>query len=314
MENLRKLGVQRLAACDPNPDRLKPIVEQLGVEGHTSLESALSATRPDVMFICTPPANHVQQALQAVRAGAHVFVEKPLSDRLDHTTELASEARSRKRLVQVGYNLRFHPGLLKLKQLLNEGAIGKVLWAYVEAGQYLPDWRPWQDYRQSYTARRQLGGGILLDGSHEIDYVLWLLGMPKEVLCMTGKVGSLDVDVEDCASVLLRMAGGCQVEIHLDFVQRGYSRNCKIAGEEGTLFWDFTTREVRLFSAETNGWQSFPYNFEPNDMYISEVQHFFNCIASGETPAVDLEQASAVLKTVAAAKASAEQRCGEILW
>ncbi len=280
MENLRKAGVQRLAACDLDPDRLKPVVDGLGIEPYVSLESALSATRPDAVFICTPPVHHVQQALQAVRAGAHVFVEKPLSDRLDQVAELASEALSRKRVLQVGYNLRFHPGLLKLKELLNEGAIGKVLWAHVEAGQYLPDWRPWQDYRESYTARRQLGGGILLDGSHEIDYVLWLLGRPNEVLCMAGKVSSLEVDVEDCASLLMRMASGCQVEIHLDFVQRGYSRNCKIAGENGTLFWDFTTREVKMFSAEANGWQSFSYDFEPNDMYVAEIEHFLDSLIS----------------------------------
>jgi len=289
------------------------MVEQLGIEPHAKLEAALRTVSPDVVFICTPPVHHVHQALQAIRAGAHVFVEKPLSDRLDHIGELASEARSRTRVVQVGYNLRFHPGLLKLKQLLNEGVIGKVLWAHVEAGQYLPDWRPWQDYRESYTARRHLGGGILLDGSHEIDYVLWLFGRPKEVVCMAGKVSSLEVDVEDCASVLLRMAEACQVEIHLDFVQRGYSRSCKIAGEKGTLIWDFTTREVKLYSADTNDWESFPYNFEPNDMYVAEIQHFFNCIASGDAPAVDLEQAAAVLKLVIAAKVSAEKGCWEIL-
>ena len=87
-------------------------------------------------------------------------------------------------------------------------AVSKILWAHVEAGSYLPDWRPWQDYRKSYTARRELGGGILLDGSHEIDYMTWLFGAPRELACMADHVSELEVNVEDCATILMRFADG----------------------------------------------------------------------------------------------------------
>lgn len=252
MTNLHKLGIRKLAACDPDPDRLVPMVSELSVEPLSDFSAALAARKPDVVFVCTPPVHHVDQVLQALRGGAHVFVEKPLSHGLEGIEELASEAGRRGRTVQVGYNLRFHPGLRKLKELVEAGTLGRALWARVEAGQYLPDWRPWQDYRQSYTARRDLGGGILLDGSHELDSITWLLGKPLEVMCMAGKVSALEVDVEDCAGVLLRFAGGAQADIHLDFVQRAYSRSCKLVGERGTALWDFTSREVKVFMAETN--------------------------------------------------------------
>jgi predicted dehydrogenase len=313
MTNLYQLGVRNLAACDLDPERLAPMVSQFQVQPFSDFATALDARKPDVVFVCTPPVYHLGLALQAVRSGAHVFIEKPLSHQLDGTGELAREASHRRRIVQVGYNLRFHPGLRKLKAWIEAGTLGRVLWAYVEAGQYLPDWRPWQDYRQSYTARQDLGGGILLDGSHELDSITWLLGKPSEVMCMAGKVSSLDVDVEDCADVLLRFAGGTQAEVHLDFVQRGYSRSCKLVGERGTALWDFTSPEVRLYLAESRTWQSFPHTFEVNDMYVAEVEHFFECVLSGGTPLVDLAQATDVLKLALAAKSAALRRCAETL-
>jgi predicted dehydrogenase len=307
MANLRRVGIQQLAVCDPDPARLSPVVSELEVEPFADFSVALATKKPDLVFVCTPPIFHVVQALAAVKAGAHVFIEKPLSDCLQGVEELAAEADARDRTVQVGYNLRFHPGIRKLKDLVDKGTLGRILWAQVEAGQYLPDWRPWQDYRQSYTARKELGGGILLDGSHELDYITWLLGTPVEVMSMTAKVSALDVNVEDCASVLLRFASGCQADVHLDFVQRSYSRRCKLAGEKGTAVWDFTSREVKLFSAETGLWQIFSYDFEPNQMYISEVEDFLRCVGNRERPLVDLQQATDVLRLVLTAKKSGDE-------
>jgi predicted dehydrogenase len=302
--NLRALGVTALAACDPDPQRREHFETEWRVPTFADVETGMTGFIPNVVFVCSPPVFHVAQALQAVAVGAHVFIEKPLSDRSAGVGELIQQTKSAGRVVQVGYNLRFHPGLRKLKALLEEGAIGRVLWARLEAAQYLPDWRPWQDYTQSYTARRQLGGGILLDGSHEIDYALWFFGEPSEVLCLSGKVSRLSVDVEDCATVLLRFASGAQADIHLDFVQRCYARSCKIVGEMGTLQWDFTQRTVEMYTAESREWRAFPYEFSPNDMYIEEVKDFFSCIAEGKAPRVGLEQAEAVLKVVEAAKAT----------
>ena len=182
---------------------------------------------------------------------------------------LLAEARRHDRNVQVGYNMRFHPGLQIFKELIDSGKIGRVLWLNVEAGQYLPDWRPWQNYRESYSARQELGGGIILDGSHELDYICWLLGWPTEVSCRAEHLVSLEVDVEDSAWIYLTFPERRRAELHLDFVQRSYTRTCKVVGETGTALWDFGSQEVRWFSADDPGWKSIPYKFEANDMYVS---------------------------------------------
>jgi predicted dehydrogenase len=307
MRNLRELGVERIAACDPQPGRLEPMASELGVTPFADFEEALAKARPDLVFVCTPPVAHVPQSLSALRAGAHVFIEKPLSGSVAGVEELAAEAKLSGRMVQIGYNLRFHPGIKKLKEVVDSGTIGRVLWAGAQVGSYLPDWRPWQDYRQTYSARQDLGGGIILDASHELDYVTWLLGQPSELLCMAGKVSRLAVDVEDCATILLRFPSGAQADVHLDFVQRAYMRTCTLAGEEGSAAWDYMSNEVRTYDSRTKKWDNWKYEFEANDMYVAEVKDFLRCVESGKPTLVTLQQSIDVLKIALAAKSAAEK-------
>lgn len=312
LRNLRALGVQELMACDPDSQRLKA-VSDLQVKCFADFAESLAVGKPKIVFICTPPVFHTTQAIEALKIGAHVFIEKPLSDRLEQIDYLVDEARKKNRVVQVGYNLRFNPGLKKLKQLVDDSVIGRVLWARLEVGQYLPDWRPSQDYRTSYSAMRELGGGIVLDASHEIDYAIWLLGKPLEVTCMAGKVSQLEVDVEDCATLLLRFESGAQADIHLDFVQRSYTRCCKIVGERGTIEWDYSNREIKTFDAATALWETQTYDFEVNDTYVAELKHFLDCTENRQEPIVDLKQAKLVLEVALAAKSAARNSCTKLL-
>jgi glutamate-1-semialdehyde aminotransferase/spore coat polysaccharide biosynthesis protein SpsF (cytidylyltransferase family)/predicted dehydrogenase len=305
--NLKSLGVAQLGFCDTSLEALQQCREELHGEIFSDYAKALKEFRPDIALICTPPVYHVEQALAALQARAHVFIEKPLSHESSGIQVLIDEARRRDRNVQVGYNMRFQPGLKILKKLIDSGKIGRVLWLSAEAGQYLPDWRPWQNYRESYSARHELGGGIILDGSHELDYICWLLGRPTEVVCRAEHISALDVDVEDSAWIYLSFPERRRAELHLDFVQRAYTRTCKVVGETGTALWDFTLQEVRWFSSEEPGWNSIPYTFEANDMYVSEMVHFLESLGSGTGPLVDLEQSRDVILVVEAAKKSSEE-------
>jgi glutamate-1-semialdehyde 2,1-aminomutase/spore coat polysaccharide biosynthesis protein SpsF len=305
--NLKSLGVHQLGFCDTNPEALKECREELSGETFDDYGEALRRFLPDLVLICTPPVYHVEEALAALGARAHVFIEKPLSHESEGIQALIAEARRHDRNVQIGYNMRFHRGLQILKELIDSGKIGRVLWLSVEAGQYLPDWRPWQNYRESYSARYEQGGGIILDGSHELDYVCWLLGRPTEVTCRAEHLSSLDVDVEDSAWIYLSFPERRRAELHLDFVQRSYTRTCKVVGEIGTALWDFNLQDVRWFSSEQPGWRSITYKFEPNDMYLAEMVHFLKSLGSETGPMIDLEQGRDVIRVVEAAKKSSEE-------
>jgi glutamate-1-semialdehyde aminotransferase/spore coat polysaccharide biosynthesis protein SpsF (cytidylyltransferase family)/predicted dehydrogenase len=305
-KNLKALGVRQLGFCDTNSEALKKCCEEVPGDVFSDYGEALQKFKPEVVLICTPPVYHVEEALAALRAHAHVFIEKPLSHESSGIQALIAEARRRDRNVQIGYNMRFHPGLQILKELIDSGKIGRVLWLNVEAGQYLPDWRPWQNYRDSYSARQELGGGIILDGSHELDYICWLLGRPTDVTCRAEHLSSLDVDVEDSAWIYLSFSERRRAELHLDFVQRAYTRTCKVVGESGTALWDFNIQEVRWFSSEQQIWNTIPYIFVPNDMYVAEMVHFLESLGSKTGPMVDLEQGRDVIRVVEAAKKSSE--------
>jgi predicted dehydrogenase len=309
IKNLVSLNAGEILAFDTRADRRHEVRSQLGVATMDEPEE-LWEYNPDVAIIATPTSTHVQFALQAAEHQCHFFVEKPLSDRLEGTRQLLDIAKKNNLVTLVGCNMRFHPGLKRVKRLLEEGAVGRVVAARAEVGQYLPDWHPWEDYRDSYSARRDLGGGIILDATHEIDYLRWMLGEAEAVSCFAGRLSCLEIDTEDTAAIIIRFVSGAIGEIHMDYVQRLYTRSCQIIGDEGTIHWDYTTGEVRWYCAATKKWHGFPdaRDWEPNKMYVDEMKHFLKCLAGEEKPALDVFEAIRVLEIALLAKTSSETR------
>lgn len=308
LRNLLELSAGEVLAFDVQAERRHEVGAALGVETLASLEEVW-ARQPDVLLVALPTALHLPLALAAAERRIHLFIEKPLASGWDGVDRLLSLVRQREIVTLVGCNLRFHPGLARVKQLLGENRIGRVLAARVEVGQYLPDWHPWEDYRQSYSARAELGGGIILDAIHEIDYIRWLLGEITRVTCCAEKLSALEIDTEDTAAIIARCANGAIVEIHLDYIQRAYSRTCQIIGDEGTIHWNYGSGEVRWYSAHDRRWQTFsnPAGWQPNQMYVDEMAHYLRCLAGEEAAALDVSEAAQVLRIALAAKTSAEQ-------
>jgi predicted dehydrogenase len=304
--NLLATGCKNVIAVEPNVERRRAIESNFQIATSPSIEEAPPA---NVAFITAPNSLHVPLALQAARRGCHLFIEKPLSHLLEGVAELKQIAREKKLKTLVACNLRFHPALQKIKSLLNEGAIGKWWTARIQFGLYLPDWHPTEDYRKSYSARNDLGGGIILDAIHEIDYARWLFGHPTEVAGMCGHVSDLELQTEDLAALLLRDGEGRIVEIHLDYLQRSYRRACEIIGATGTILWDFQNKFVEIRrskgAAETH---ELPASWEVNQMYIDELAHFLAVLNGAEDSCQTLEEGEAVLRIALAAKESNQSR------
>lgn len=304
LRNLARLGMGPRYVYDQDSERAR----QAAAEGDATPLASLKEV-PEVLaaFICTPTSRHVEAARAFLERSAHLFIEKPISHNLDGVPELLEQARTRQRIVMVGFNLRFHPCLRKIKALLDEGAIGKRLGARIEFGQFLPDWHPWEDYRKGYSANRALGGGIILDAVHEFDYARWLLGEVHEVAGMMGTIGSLEIDTEDLAAFTLEHEGGAVSEIHLDYLQRVYARTCKVIGSEGTIYWDWHARAVRCFRSSTGTWEDFPEpkSYDVNETYLDEVRAFMAAVEGTAPPPVDGEAGARVLAVALAAKEAA---------
>ena len=308
IRNLLQLNAGEIIAYDVQPDRREEVQKQFDIAICEDFTQGLDQN-PDAILVCTPTSLHLRYAHPAVERGLHVFVEKPLSDSLDGVDSFLAEVARRQVVVLVGCNYRFHRGLVLVKQLLDEGGIGRPLFVRAQFGQYLPDWHPWEDYRQGYSAKRSLGGGIILDSIHELDYVTWFLGEATEVCCFAGKVSDLEIETEDTAEILLRFENGALGEVHMDYVQRAYNRSCEVVGEEGTIVWSYQDNSVSLYSAVERRWHvsKWPGVYDTNEMYVQEMEHFLACLKGEEQPQLDEVGAKRVLQLALAAKESAQR-------
>jgi predicted dehydrogenase len=309
LNNLQLLGMTDLVAFDTQDDRCLDVANRFGVPVVSNFEEGLKH-KPDVVLICTPTSLHTDYAIRSAQAGIHLFIEKPIAHELAGLDQLLHIIDERRLKILVGCNFRFERGMRKLKSLLGEGAIGKVLGGRVVFGQYLPDWHPREDYRQGYSARRALGGGILLDAVHEVDYIRWLIGEVSAVSCFMSKVSDLEIDVEDHADLMIEFANGLTAQLHLDYLQRAYQRSLEIYGSEGTLKWSFQDRAVEWFSASDKTWQIFNWKQDPaytvDEMYLAEMQHLIDCVNDKVLPTLDGVGGRRVLQIILAAKKSAQ--------
>jgi predicted dehydrogenase len=274
---------------------------------HHDLAEAL-AIKPTAVFVCNPSSLHIQVAMAAAEAGSHLFIEKPLSHSLEGVEALIELAERRRLVGMVGYQLRFHPCLQALKQRLEQARIGRPLSALAEVGEYLPNWHRYEDYRQMYAARAELGGGVILSQIHELDYLFWLFGMPKRVFTSGGHLSSLELDVEDVASTILEFeAEGHKMPVHLhqDYVQRPPTRGCKIVGDKGKIVMSLTNLTLEQY--DNKGQLADKISFEGfarNDLFVSEMQHFLDCIDGRTKPLITLRDGAQSLRIALAAKAS----------
>ena len=311
IRNVKKLLAERndsseVIAFDVNQEALDLVSKEYGVRTSSDLDQFLQEVNG--VFVCTPNHLHASLALKAVQNGCHVLVEKPLAHSMENVDELLSLAKEKNLTVTVGYMLRFYEPLRKVKGLLDSGAIGKIYGADVHCGSYLPDWRPTQDYRKNYGAIRAQGGGIILDSIHEINYIRWLLGKVTNVFCFADKLGNLEIDTEDFADISLRFQGNVIAHVHLDYLQRCYSRNCKIIGEKGTIEWSFLGHTLRVYDAEKKTWTvTKKENFDFNQTYLAEEKHFLDCVDGKAKPFVTGEESREDLRIALAALESAEK-------
>ena len=279
----------------------------------TSLEEAI-ATNPQLGIIANPAIHHIKLAKELAIHGIDMLVEKPISTNSIDAKELIELAEKNNIFLTVGYNLRFLPSLIYFKNSIHSGCVGEVYSIRAETGQYLPSWRPGNDYRDSVSANKSLGGGVLLELSHEIDYLMWIFGSISWVKSHASRQSSLELTVDDSASMIFGFKNfknkGVQgkeivASLNIDFIRHDVTRQCYVIGEKGTLFWDGITGNVSFFSKENDCWlEMFNSHPEKNYTYEEEIMYFFKSVESGYFPLVTAEEALQVLLVVEAVEES----------
>ena len=285
-----------------------PDDELAGYPVETDLSEALKKYKPDAVIVANPTALHFDIAIPSAEAGCSILMEKPISNSLDRVDELASALRQGGGQLLVGFQFRFHPTLQKAAQLLKENVIGKPLSFHAHWGEYLPNWHPWEDFKQSYAARPDLGGGVILTLTYPLDYLRVLLGEVDLLWAFTG-ASNLGLEVEDSAEIGLKMRSGALGSVHLDYNQQPPAHRWEIIGSNGTMKWDYATGNLDAFSAEKKSWETYqpPAGFERNVMFIEEMKHFILVVQKKEQPICTLDDGKQALRLALAAHESNEK-------
>jgi predicted dehydrogenase len=252
----------------------------------------------------------LEVAVPAAETGCHLLLEKPVSHSMQGVAELAKGAANSGARILIGFQFRFHPSLLRLRSLLSEGVLGEPVHAGAHWGEYLPSWHPWEDYRTGYSARADLGGGVVLTLSHPLDYLVWLFGRPTEVIGQTAQLPHLELQgVEGMADILLRFPSRLLASVHLDYAQRPAAHRLEIVGTKGSATCDLATGHLRWWTDSSGSWleDHVPPSFDRNDLFLDEIRHFREVVEDGIVPRCGLDDGVASLEVALQALESAQK-------
>lgn len=280
--------------------------DEFGITAYYDLDEALFQ-KPKIAFITNPTNLHIPCAIRAAKAGCHLFLEKPVSDDLAGIEELKQIVREKNLKVFVGYQNRLHPGIRTVKECLRNGELGRILSVRSVVGERLSTMHTYEDYRKTYMARRDMGGGVVTNQLvHEIDYLYDLFGVPSRVYAVGGIEGNLGIDVEDnCDAILSVEQDGytLPISLHADFYQSPPRRFIRVVGEKGYIEADLIQNVVNKTVSDISEQTAF-LQFTRNDMFVEELQLFLSCIRDDAKEAIPLRDGIIGLKTVLAIKES----------
>jgi predicted dehydrogenase len=279
-----------------------------GVARIDSLQAAIDAA--DAVVIASPNSLHAEQALLALARRRHVLIEKPLAVAASDAAKVAEAAQLASVVCGVAMNLRFHPGILELKRLVDERALGAVRFVQASFGYDLRRWHRDSDYRLGYSARAELGGGIVLDAIHELDYLLWIFGAVHAVSAETAHVSELEIDVEDVAVAALRFESGAIASVDLNFVEPAYRRSCIVVGSDKAARWDWTSATIAV-TREGEDERIIEVSCELTETYRATTVDFIDSIEQAAMPRTSVHDGLAAVNLAEYLKASAQsgRRC-----
>lgn len=246
----------------------------------------------DAALVTNPTSRHVETALQIAEQGVPLFIEKPLSHDLGQIDELQRVVEDRAVPVLIGYNLIYHKAITTMRALIDEGRIGQVISAKAHWGTYLPGWHPWEDYRKTYTALTDQGGGAVRTLCHELNFVTELFGRAEAVQAMATTRRAIKIEGEEGVEVLIRHDSGVTSNVHLNFFQKPYRRWLEVIGDNGTAHWDFMQPVITLSDDDNASEIALGGDADSllTDSYHDQMKHFLAVAERKEQPLVPLSK------------------------
>lgn len=271
--------------------------EQYSLINVQSIEEGFQL-KMDAVFICNPTSMHKEIIKEAIKWKCPIFVEKPVAESTDGMEPLLTKIKNNKLCTMVGYQNRFHPCIKKAKEMIDNQEIGKIAAINAEVSNDVTKWHKYEDYKKLYAVKKDLGGGVILTQSHELDYIYYFMGMPQQVYAVGGNLTDLEMDAEDVASIILEYQRGEKIiPVHLyeDYIQNPPARTCKIIGTKGKIEFDLIENEISCYDEAGNLKYQRKYILYKEQLFHEEVKEFFEALKSKRNTKIPLEEGMASL-------------------
>ena len=268
------------------------------------------AEKPDVAFVTNETSYHISVATKLANAGIDLFIEKPLSSSENGIKQLKKIIKQKGIITLIGCDHRFHPCLKKIKEIIDKKRLGRIMSVQVESSSLLSDWHPYEDYRKGYSAKEELGGGIAMTMTHELDFLRWFFGDIKEIFSITKKISELEITADDISTMTMIFKNNIIGELHLDYFARPQFKSCKIRSTKGTLYWNSDENSVKIFYNKQNKWKTVfqEKKFERNQMFVKELEYFLKCVGNRECSFNNINDGEKIIQVILGAKKSSRMK------
>lgn len=303
LKSITKYSLCDVALCEMNEERLRAVADKYHVtEIYTSLDEALQHPF-DGVIICTPNFAHRKDLEKCIGAGLNVMLEKPMAESLESAEEMYRLCRDHQKFAFVAYCLRFASPYQRIKSMIEQGKLGKVFSIRASvAGK-----KAISDAKTNYRTVRALGGGVISDFSHEIDYSLWFADSPVVgVKCTGNRAVHKDWDVLDTAELLIQCENDITLSIHMDFLQPYFGRTIEIYGTDGAIRWR-DNECMKFYDSSSDTWVDMDSAIDWDHVYRDEVIHYLDCLQNNKRPLIDEKSGYETFKVIDACTKSAEE-------
>jgi len=246
---------------DIRPDRMAEVKEMFPVVECLESRDGMASLAADAIFVCVPPADHESYIEFALENGIPFMCEQPISHRLENLGSIRNRVAAKGLICHVSNNQRYSPRVSTLRNILQDGSLGRVMTGLVELGEWLPLWHPYEPYQDYYPSWRRMGGG--LDAVCDLDWLRDLFGEPVRMKSMCSRKSELEIDTFDVVQFLVDFGDGQpQIVMHLDMLQQPIARQSRIVCEQGVIVHNHPDQFHRVYRARSGEWEEIPFGID----------------------------------------------------
>ena len=312
IRNLQKLGYSNIIGYDTRQDRREETQKKYDIRTISNLSDGF-VQKPDLMIISTPPDLHLKYVNIAIKKNINFFTEVNLL--LQHVIKIQKKIHGKSLIALPSSTMRFHPLIIQLKKLIQDGAVGKVLVIHHHTGQFLANWHPWEDYRKFFVSKRKTGGSREIIPV-ELVWLTYLFSDVESVTAKTDKVSTLDADIDDVFSMILEFKNRILCSMEIDVISIPSFRETKIIGEKGTIRCNFNEGSIEINKGSEwkkiklrMGYVAHGYkgNTPPETLYENEIDDVISVIKKRKKSQYGFNDELKILKVLYAAELSSKK-------